>query len=244
MEAYYPIIAQIAVSAIPILFAITLHESAHGWVADKLGDSTARLQGRLTFNPIPHIDPVMTILFPIATMILSGGHFIFGGAKPVPVNFGNLRNPKRDMILVAAAGPGVNLGLAIFSGLLFRFLTGIHPEIFSYIHSSRQFGSLAQMDMAFLVPLCLMLIAAVKWNVLLAVFNMIPIPPLDGGRVMVGLLPYRFSIWLSQLEPYGIFIVILLIYLNPLGIMSTFVFQTMVVLSGLIIGIPWQQFMV
>jgi Zn-dependent protease len=237
MEAYYPILAQIAVSAIPILFAITLHESAHGWVADKLGDPTARLQGRLTFNPIPHIDPVMTILFPILTMILSGGHFIFGGAKPVPVNFGNLRNPKRDMILVAAAGPGVNLSLAILSGLVFRFLTGLHPAIFSYIHSSRHFSSLSQMDMALMVPVSLMLIASVKWNVLLAVFNMIPIPPLDGGRVMVGLLPHRLSIWLSYLEPFGIYIVILLIYLNPLGIMSTLVFQTMLVISKLIIGI-------
>ncbi|MBI3594664.1 MAG: site-2 protease family protein [Nitrospirae bacterium] len=237
MEAYYPIFAQIAVSAIPILFAITLHESAHGWVADKLGDPTARLQGRLTFNPIPHIDPVMTIVFPIATMILSGGHFIFGGAKPVPVNFANLRNPKRDMILVAAAGPGVNLGLAVLSGILFRFITGLHPEIFSYIHSSRHLTSLSQIDLVFMVPLSLMLIAAVKWNVLLAVFNMIPIPPLDGGRVMVGLLPYRFSTWLSQLEPFGIFIVILLIYLNPLGIMSTLVFQTMLVISKIIIGI-------
>jgi Zn-dependent protease len=237
MEPYYPILAQIAVSAIPILFAITLHESAHGWVADKLGDPTARLQGRLTFNPIPHIDPMMTVIFPIMTMILSHGTFVFGGAKPVPVNFGNLRNPKRDMILVAAAGPGVNLALAIMSGLIFRFLTGFDPGIFSYIHSSRHFGSLSQIDMAFTVPISLMLIAAVKWNVLLAVFNMIPIPPLDGGRVMVGLLPYRLSTWLSHLEPFGIFIVILLIYLNPFGIMSTLVFQTMLILSKLIIGI-------
>lgn len=237
MEQYYPIFAQIAVSAIPILFAITLHESAHGWVADKLGDPTARLQGRLTFNPIPHIDPMMTIVFPILTMILSGGQFIFGGAKPVPVNFGNLRDPKRDMILVAAAGPGINLILAVLSGLIFRFLTGFHPGIFSYIHSSRHLSSLSQVDMAFMVPMSLMLIAAVKWNVVLAVFNMIPIPPLDGGRVMVGLLPYRLSAWLSHVEPFGIMIIILLIYVNPLGIMSKLVFNSMLIISRFIIGI-------
>jgi len=237
MEEYYPIFAQIVVSAIPILFAITLHESAHGWVADKLGDPTARLQGRLTFNPIPHIDPIMTIVFPIFTMYFSGGQFIFGGAKPVPVNFGNLRNPKRDMILVAAAGPGINLSLAILSGLFFRFLTSLHPGIFSYIHSSRHFTSLSQIDMALMVPVSLMLIAAVKWNVVLAVFNMIPIPPLDGGRVMVGLLPYRFSTWLSHIEPFGIFIIILLIYSNPFGIMSKLVFNSMLTISKAIIGI-------
>ncbi|MBI1820949.1 MAG: site-2 protease family protein [Nitrospirae bacterium] len=237
MEAFYPIFAQIAVSAIPILFAITLHETAHGWVANKLGDPTARLQGRLTLNPVPHIDPMMTVIFPIMTLILSRGAFIFGGAKPVPVNFGNLRNPKRDMILVAAAGPGINLGIALIAGLLFRFLTGIYPGIFAYIHSSNHFSTWSQLDMAITVPLGLMLLAAVKWNVLLAVFNMIPIPPLDGGRVMVGLLPVRFSNLLSQLEPFGIFIVILLIFIDPLGLTSHLIFRTMHLISWFFVGV-------
>ncbi|MHB8481722.1 MAG: site-2 protease family protein [Nitrospiria bacterium] len=237
MEGLYPLLAQIAVSAIPVLFAITLHETAHGWVANKLGDPTARLQGRLTLNPIPHIDLMMTIIFPIMTLILSRGAFIFGGAKPVPVNFGNLRNPKRDMILVAAAGPGINLAIGFAAGLLFRLLTGIHPGIFGYIHSSKHFSVWSEIDMALTVPIGLMLLAAVKWNVLLAVFNMIPVPPLDGGRVMVGLLPYRFSSILSRLEPFGILIVIALIYVDPMGLMSHLIFRTMHWISWFFVGV-------
>jgi Zn-dependent protease len=237
MEAFFPIFAQIAVSAIPILFAITLHETAHGWVANKLGDPTARLQGRLTLNPIPHIDPMMTIIFPIMTMILSHGTFIFGGAKPVPVNFGNLRNPKRDMILVAAAGPGINLAIAGAAGFLFRLMTGFSPDIFKYIHSSNHFTFLNQPGMALGVPIGLMLLAAVKWNVILAVFNMIPIPPLDGGRVMVGLLPHRYSAMLSGIEPYGILIVMALLFLNPLGLVSHYLFFTMQLITWWLVGI-------
>ncbi|HXN07664.1 MAG TPA: site-2 protease family protein [Nitrospiria bacterium] len=237
MEDLSPLLAQIIISAIPVIFAITLHETAHGWVANRLGDPTARLQGRLTLNPIPHIDPVQTILFPIMTLILSHGTFIFGGAKPVPVNFNNLRHPKRDMILVAAAGPGMNLLLAATAGCLFRILTGIRPDIFGYIHSSRQYSASSQLALAVMVPVALIFLAAVKWNILLAVFNMIPIPPLDGGRVMVGLLPHNLSRMLSNVEPFGILIVIALIYLDPGGLLIHFLLLIMQSISFLFIGV-------
>jgi Zn-dependent protease len=221
-------IRQISIIAIPVLLAITLHEAAHGFVANKLGDPTAKRLGRLTLNPIAHIDIFGTILIPIFLFVTTG--FVIGYAKPVPVNFANLRNPKRDMVYVAGAGPGVNLLLALACGILFRALLYFFPA--HTLSSSSPFGN--GLTASIMVPILLMLIAGVKWNVLLALFNMFPIPPLDGGRVMVGLLPDRQSRFLSQLEPFGFLIVMFLVFLNPFGIMSL-IFHPL--LQGITIGI-------
>ncbi len=230
------IIQTLSISAIPILFAIVLHEVAHGWVANKKGDPTAKMMGRLTLNPLAHIDPIGTIIVPIFLIVSKAG-FVFGWAKPVPVNFFNLRRPKEDMIWVAAAGPGTNLLLAMVCGLLFRLITALDPNMIHLIcFSSRQSGESNPVSLI-MVPLLLMLVEGVKWNVVLAIFNMIPVPPLDGGRVMVGLLPERQAEAWSSLEPFGFFIVIGLFLLNPLGIMSQVLFPFMVNLMAFFGGI-------
>jgi Zn-dependent protease len=192
------LLVTIAIIAVPIVLAITLHEASHGYVAWKLGDDTAYRLGRVTFNPIKHIDPFGTILLPALMYYVSsaaGAPFLFGFAKPVPVNFRRLRNPRRDMVLVAAAGPGINIALALASGLALHLVPG---------------GSTLIAD-AFHQMLALSIIA----NVILAVFNMLPLPPLDGGRVAVGLLPYPLSLYLARLERYGIFILLAAIFLLP-----------------------------
>jgi len=229
------ILREISIVAIPVLLAITLHEAAHGYVADKLGDPTAKNLGRLTLNPIAHIDLFGTILIPIFLLVTTG--FIIGYAKPVPVNFSNLRQPKRDMVYVAGAGPGVNLLLALGCGFLFRFITYFNPSLFFYAHSSSALNFMEHPFISMMIPILLMLIAGVKWNVLLAIFNMIPIPPLDGGRVLVGLLPDRESKWVSHVEPFGFLIVIFLVFINPLGIMSHLFFPLMQGISTAIIGV-------
>ena len=178
-----------AVLALPILFAITVHEVAHGWVAKLLGDPTAQRLGRLTLNPIRHIDPVGTILVP--GLLLFVGGFIFGWAKPVPVTWENLRHPKRDMAIVAAAGPAANLIMAIVWGLLAQFCLWLPPT---------------QAWVA--EPLLYMGMAGVTINVVLMVLNLLPLPPLDGGRVAVGLLPGPAAWQLSRVEPYGFFILL------------------------------------
>jgi len=189
------IIQTISIIALPLLLGVILHEVAHGWVANKLGDSTARLSGRLTLNPLAHIDPVGSILIP-GILIITHSPFLFGYAKPVPVNFRNLRNPKKDMIWVALAGSVTNLLLALSFSLVHRMLMGA--------------GTLWELApaQALLQPLVLMLRYGVVVNVVLAVFNMIPIPPLDGGRVMTGLLPMQAAYRYSKIEPYGFFILI------------------------------------
>lgn len=179
----------IAIIAVPIIIAITFHEAAHGFVAWRLGDDTAYRLGRVTFNPLKHIDPIGTIILPFALYLTTG--FMFGYAKPVPVNFRRLRNPRRDMVLVAAAGPGINLLLGIVSAFLLHFVPG-------------QSGIAAAM-----------LFASVGVNVILAVFNMLPLPPLDGGRVAVGLLPYPLSLYLARLERYGMLVLILALIVLP-----------------------------
>ena len=173
---------------IPILFAITLHEAAHGWIAGKFGDHTARMMGRVTLNPVKHIDPVGTILVPAALLIMSTG-FIFGWAKPVPINFNALRSPKSGMIWVALAGPGANLIMAI--GWLLVFFLAIKMNI---------------------PILQRMADAGILINILLAVFNLLPIPPLDGSRVISALLPNPLAYKYNQLEQYGLFILIGLMY--------------------------------
>ena len=193
----------ISVLIIPVLFAIVVHEVAHGWVAMHLGDPTAQRLGRLTLNPLKHIDPVGTILVPVLLVLLRTG-FVFGWAKPVPVTWENLRRPKRDMALVAAAGPIANFLMAIFWALMVQLSRAL-PETLGWMSE----------------PLYLMGLVGILANVLLMVFNLIPLPPLDGGRVAVGLLPGPLSYRLSQLEPYGFFI---LIGLMLLGVLSMIVF--------------------
>lgn len=207
------------VSALPMIFAVVFHEVAHGFAADKLGDSTARLQGRLSLNPLNHIDPFGTILLP-GLLVLTGAGFVFGWAKPVPVHFGHLRKPRRDMVLVAAAGPGANLAMAAVCAFVLRAVFWAVPELGDYL----RYGGAAAVPMGggllFAKFLAQMAVVGLQWNVSLAVFNMVPIPPLDGGRVAVGVLPFRPALALAKLEPYGMFLVIALLWLNPLGLFT------------------------
>lgn len=187
------IIRGISIWALPVVLAVVLHEVAHGWVADRLGDDTARWMGRLTLNPAKHIDPIGTVIIPLALLIM-GSPFLFGYAKPVPINFRKLRNPKRDMVWVAMAGPATNVLLALASTLLL-WLT---------IHMPPALGWVAG-------PLSMMCQASIIINMVLCIFNLLPLPPLDGGRVAVGLLPGPAAYRLSRLEPYGFLIIVLLL---------------------------------
>ncbi|MBI5739753.1 MAG: site-2 protease family protein [Nitrospirae bacterium] len=194
------IFRQLIISALPILIAITFHEVSHGLVANRLGDPTAKFMGRLTLNPLAHIDPIGTVLMPVMLFIFTNGQFIFGYAKPVPINPANFRNPKRDMAVSAAAGPITNLGLAVISLLVLKFI--VIPA--SVLLPASVYKSL-------LAPLTLMLTSSIIFNVVLASFNLIPVPPLDGGRVLVGLLPHKQAVAYSRIEPYGFIILIALI---------------------------------
>ena len=200
--------------ALPLLLAMVLHEYAHGWVADRFGDSTARLEGRLTMNPLAHIDPFGTVILPLLCLMLPGGFFL-GWAKPVPINPARLHNPRRDMALVAAAGPGMNLLLAIASALFLSLLLAIDPTLMA--SWPPQPGQAPRGDLLgmVLLPLAAMSLYSVFINVLLMVFNLIPIPPLDGGRVLTSLLPAQSALALSRLEPYGMLIIVALIMFDP-----------------------------
>jgi Zn-dependent protease len=194
------IVRQIIISVFPILIAITFHELSHGFAANKLGDPTAKMMGRLTLNPIAHIDLFGTILMPLMLIIFTHGQFVFGYAKPVPINPMNFKNPKRDMAISAAAGPAMNIALAIVSKLVIIFI--LTPLSFVLPQS---------VVSTVLEPLLVIFWQSGRINIVLAVFNMIPIPPLDGGRVLTGFLPYKQAASFSRIEPYGFMIVILLI---------------------------------
>ena len=185
----------ILLGAVPVVLAITLHEAAHGYVAKLFGDHTAWMLGRVTLNPLKHIDPFGTVLIP-AALLLMGAPFVFGWAKPVPVNFGNLRNPKADMFWVAAAGPGSNFVQALFWALVFKIAVA---------------GGVASPALAEMAQI------GVMANLALMALNLLPVPPLDGGRIAVSLLPHRAAVALSRVEPYGLFIIVALLATGVLG---------------------------
>lgn len=187
------IIQTISVAILPLIFAITVHEAAHGWVANKLGDPTARQLGRLTFNPIPHIDPVGTILVPMVMLVMGG--FLFGWAKPVPVNMRNFKHPRKDMAIVAVAGPLSNLLMAVLWGLVWK-MTLMMPAQWEHIA----------------IPILLTAKFGIFLNLVLMVLNLLPLPPLDGGRVLTWLLPISMAQKLDQIERYGIIVLIGLLF--------------------------------
>ena len=212
-------IQQIAIWALPILIAIIFHEVAHGWVANLLGDPTAARMGRLTLNPLAHIDIFGTILVPLA-LLIANAPFLFGYAKPVPVNFSNLRRPKRDMVWVAFAGPATNILLAVFSVYTLKILGIIGADVLPLA----------------IKPLALMAEKSLQINVALAAFNLFPIPPLDGGRVLVGLLPQPYSSLVTRIEPYGFLIILILLMTHTfdlfVGPIFDFVVRILMVLGG------------
>jgi len=211
-------IRQLIISVPALVFAITFHEVSHGYVANRLGDPTARLMGRLTLNPIKHIDPVGTVLLPIILTAMGG--VIFGYAKPVPINPANFNDPKKDMAISAAAGPITNILLAILSSLIIGII--LMPAI--NILQSNIINSA-------LIPLVLMLKVSVQINLFLAALNLIPILPLDGGRVLVGLLPHKQAVAYSRLESYGLIILFALIFT---GIAKYFIIPLYLLLTNLV----------
>jgi Zn-dependent protease len=216
VNSFSDLIQTVLIYALPVLFAITLHEAAHGYAARYFGDNTAAMMGRISLNPTRHIDPMGTIVMPLLLYFATSGAFLFGYAKPVPVNFSHLRNPKRDMIWVALAGPAANFAQAMLWALVLVLLagTGIHERFF--------------LEMAR---------AGVLVNLVMWAFNLFPLPPLDGGRILVGLLPWKQAQWLARLEPWGFFIVMGLVvagvvgsvWLRPLMAIGYGVIETLVV---------------
>jgi Zn-dependent protease len=220
-QQFGPLLYMISIWALPAIVAITFHEAAHGFAARLLGDDTAWRLGRVTFNPLRHIDPVGTIFLP-AVLLLLRSPFLFGYAKPVPINFRALRNPRRDMVLVAAAGPGINIAIAVVAALLFRLV--------DYLPDAAGRWALENLKNALII------------NVVLAVFNLLPLPPLDGGRIAVGLLPDGLALPLARLEPYGIMILIGVLFILPmigaqLGLDLSIVSRVIAVVTGEVVAV-------
>lgn len=220
---------------LPLLFAMVLHEYAHGWMAEKCGDSTARLEGRLTINPLAHIDPFGTVILPLICLMLPGS-FLLGWAKPVPINPGNMHQPRRDMALTAAAGPGMNLLLAIASALLLAAILTIEPTL-SVRNNGEADATSSLFGSMFLRPIAVMALYSVMINVFLALFNLLPIPPLDGGRILTAVLPPKSAMALARLEPYGMLILVgLIIFDKELGIIHMITGTFAKSLSGTILS--------
>ncbi|PUE25337.1 site-2 protease family protein [Limnohabitans sp. JirII-29] len=190
------LIQTVLIYALPVIFAITLHEAAHGYVAHRLGDNTAWMMGRVTLNPIPHIDPMGTLVMPVLLFLATGGNFLFGYARPVPVRFGNLNHPKRDMVWVALAGPAINLAQALVWGIALYLCVGMG------------------VNERFVLEVCK---AGIKVNAVMFAFNLFPLPPLDGGRILVGVLPWKQAVWLSKVEPWGFYIVMALVVMGVIN---------------------------
>ncbi|WP_430008947.1 site-2 protease family protein [Methylophaga lonarensis] len=220
--AEFTLIQKFIIWAIPVIFAITLHEVAHGWAALKLGDRTAQMMGRLTLNPVKHVDPLGTLLIP-GVLLMVGG-FIFGWAKPVPVTAQNLRSPKQDMAWVALAGPGANLVMGIFWALVAK--AGL---------------MLANNGVSVGEPMLFMGIAGVWINAILMLLNLLPIPPLDGGRVLMSILPGRWSWQLSRIEPYGFFILLGLLFFGILGLILMPMLQVILAMLASVLSLHIDQ---
>ena len=205
------IVQTIAIYALPVLFAITVHEAAHGYAARHFGDDTAWKLGRITLNPLKHIDPVGTIVMPLILFFATSGAFLFGYAKPVPVQFGRLKNPKRDMVWVALAGPGANLVQAVLWTIVLYLFAAVGFEERFFVEMAR---------------------AGVTVNLVMFAFNLFPLPPLDGGRILVGLLPWKQAVAVSRIEPWGFFIVMALVVMGVVG--SFWMYPLMSVTKALI----------
>ena len=235
MSSLSQILHTISYMGLPLLFAMVLHEYAHGWMAEKCGDSTAKLQGRLTINPLAHIDPFGTVILPLICLMLPGS-FLLGWAKPVPINPGNMHQPRRDMALTAAAGPGMNLLLAVASALLLALILTIDPTLSirntgDAETTSNLFGTM------FLRPIAVMALYSVMINVFLDLFNLLPIPPLDGGRILTAVLPPQPAMALARLEPYGMLILVgLIVFDKELGILHMITGTFVKTLSGTILS--------
>lgn len=201
------LIQTVLIYALPVLFAITVHEAAHGYAARHFGDNTAAMMGRITLNPVKHIDPIGTILMPLLLYFATSGAFLFGYARPVPVRFDRLRHPKRDMVWVALAGPGANLLQALLWAVLMYVLLGL------------------DVNERFFLEMCK---AGVLVNVVMFAFNLFPLPPLDGGRILIGLLPWRYAALLARVEPWGFFVVMALVIL---GVVSALWMQPIMALT-------------
>ncbi|MDQ5877894.1 MAG: hypothetical protein QG592_434 [Pseudomonadota bacterium] len=213
------LIQGIAIAALPIILAITLHEAAHGYAARYFGDPTAWMEGRITANPLKHIDPVGTLVVPIAILLFSGGGILFGWAKPVPVNFGNLRNPKRDMLWVAAAGPAANLAMTLAWAAVLKAAWVLPLNYFS-------------------LPMARMAETGIGINIALMVLNLFPLPPLDGGRIAVSLLPHRLAWKFAQLERFGFPILLLLLFTGILGKVLLPIMAVVTVLIEMLFQLP------
>lgn len=235
MNSLPQILHTVSYMGLPLLFAMVLHEYAHGWMAEKCGDHTAKLQGRLTMNPLAHVDPFGTVIMPLICLLLPGG-FMLGWAKPVPIDPRNMYNPRRDMALVAAAGPGMNLLLAVASALFLALLLALEPTL-SLRQQAEADPSSSLVTTMVLRPIAVMALYSVIINVFLALFNLIPIPPLDGGRILTCLLPAKPAMALARLEPFGMLILVgLIVFDKELRVIHTITNTFASGLSGTILS--------